>query len=186
MEYQVNPDGEIIIPKLVSLSRQEMEFIAKSREYGLTWNHIGIYFDKSGEAIRSCWRRALSRFDDLVDKDNCNNLILLSKRFWSKVNFNNGWMASCWEWTAAKNKDGYGKFRIGQTSIIASKMAYLLTKGNVPEGKVVMHLCHNKACCNPSHLELGTKSENGKHKNEEIINTGNIDDGVAGAYPWQG
>ena len=40
------------------------------------------------------------------------------------------------------------------------RLAYFLSKGEIPQDKVVMHSCDNPPCCNPAHLKLGTHKEN--------------------------
>lgn len=77
----------------------------------------------------------------------------LQKRFWNRVHAANG--DECWEWDTPTAL-GYGSFR-GEG---AHRVAYRLTKGAIPHGMYVMHLCHNKRCCNPSHLQRGTPQEN--------------------------
>jgi hypothetical protein len=97
------------------------------------------------------------------------------RRFWSKVL--RGGPNMCWPWqTSARGGAslGYGKFRIDRNTIInAHKMAYILSKGEVPPGLVVRHKCDNPACCNPDHLELGTMLDNtrdqfarGRHRSQ--------------------
>lgn len=78
------------------------------------------------------------------------------QRFWLKVNKTpNG----CWEWTGAKS-DGYGYAWFSPKRLLAHRVSYELTKGKIPEGLVLDHLCRNRGCVNPEHLEPVTNVEN--------------------------
>lgn len=72
----------------------------------------------------------------------------------------------CWLWTAGRYQSGYGQFcverRYGcpQINTQAHRVAYVLAKGDIPQGQVVMHTCDTPACVNPSHLILGDQAEN--------------------------
>jgi len=83
----------------------------------------------------------------------------VSERFWPKVDFwavqPNGW--HCWEWTASKDASGYGRF---DKSLRAHRVAYELKAGPIPDGLDLDHLCRNRACVRPDHLEPVTRSEN--------------------------
>lgn len=68
----------------------------------------------------------------------------------------------CWEWVGAKNDKGYGQIRIAGKWRYAHRVMYERTKGAIPEGRrwVIDHLCRNKSCVNPDHLEAVVQQEN--------------------------
>jgi HNH endonuclease len=84
------------------------------------------------------------------------------ERFWSKVRIIPD---CCWEWTARDNGVGYGMFmltspRPNVKSVLAHRYAYELLVGPIPEGLQLDHLCRNRRCVNPDHLEPVTNREN--------------------------
>lgn len=81
------------------------------------------------------------------------------KSFWSKVETPRTW-GECWEWTAAKRSDGYGAFRSGGKLTGAHRLAYEQVIGKIPIGKQIDHLCRNRVCVNPYHLQPVTQKEN--------------------------
>ncbi len=80
----------------------------------------------------------------------------LAERFWAKVNKAT---SGCWEWQATL-VNGYGVFWNGTRQIRAHRYAYELLKGKIPEGLTIDHLCRNRKCVNPDHLEVVTMREN--------------------------
>lgn len=67
----------------------------------------------------------------------------------------------CWEWTGFINKDGYGTFnQAGRKSILAHRWSYVLHNSEIPEGMAIDHLCRNRNCVNPEHLEPVSWKEN--------------------------
>ncbi len=80
------------------------------------------------------------------------------ERFWSKVDKDG--LGGCWLWTAGTNGWGYGSFWNGTASVGAHVFAYESTIGQVPAGLTIDHLCENKRCCNPAHMEPVTAAEN--------------------------
>jgi hypothetical protein len=79
------------------------------------------------------------------------------QRFWLKVDKTE----TCWIWRAALNDHGYGIFRrSNHTNIRSHRWAWEQVNGLVPNGLELDHLCRNRACCNPSHLEAVTHLTN--------------------------
>ena len=66
----------------------------------------------------------------------------------------------CLLFTGCINKNGYGSFRFNGKTANVHKVSYILHHGDIPDGLVVMHSCDNRNCVEPTHLTLGTQSDN--------------------------
>jgi hypothetical protein len=67
----------------------------------------------------------------------------------------------CWLWTGAIVKDprgGYGKLKVAGRVVRAHRHVYALLVG--PPPPLLDHLCRQRACCNPGHLQSSTVREN--------------------------
>jgi hypothetical protein len=80
---------------------------------------------------------------------------------------------ACWNWAGCITSGGYGSLIYQGQSTVAHRVAYMLTNGGITLStsyrvpgaaakykKFVLHHCDNRRCCNPSHLYLGTLTDN--------------------------
>ncbi len=77
--------------------------------------------------------------------------------FWSKVERTGD---GCWIWQGALGKDGYGVLKFNGHHTGAHRAAYIMARGPIPDGMQIDHLCRNRLCVRPSHLEVVTCREN--------------------------
>jgi hypothetical protein len=84
----------------------------------------------------------------------------LSQRFWEKVDKCTG---GCWEWTAYRDREGYGRIQQGGRggeALYAHRLAVQMDGREIPKGYNIDHVCTNRGCVNPAHLEVVTIGEN--------------------------
>lgn len=89
--------------------------------------------------------------------------------------------SGCWEWQKAEDKDGYGLFKVGsrcdgtRKSERVHRWSYKQFRGPIPVGLQIDHLCRNRRCANPDHLDVVTALENtrrGWRKNKSACKSG--------------
>lgn len=77
--------------------------------------------------------------------------------------------SGCWEWTKGRigsPKCLYGMMHINRKNKLAHRISYELHKGEIPEGRLVLHRCDNAKCVNPDHLYLGDAKQNAKDRQD--------------------
>jgi hypothetical protein len=71
----------------------------------------------------------------------------------------------CWPWDRAMYENGYGRARVNRvggkpSGTTAHRAVYSALVGPIPDGLDLDHLCRNRACANPAHVEPVTRREN--------------------------
>ena len=66
----------------------------------------------------------------------------------------------CWEWTGGTQSDGYGSLSYDSKPWLAHRIVWTMLVGDIPEGLTIDHLCRNRTCVNPDHLEAVAFTEN--------------------------
>jgi len=87
--------------------------------------------------------------DPLAGKDYTRRGAPLRERIEARV----AKTAQCWFWLGPLSRDGYGHLNVDGRAIGAHRASYMAFTGPIPEGMVIDHLCRNRACVNPEHLE---------------------------------
>lgn len=68
--------------------------------------------------------------------------------------------SGCILWTGAVGKGGYGHLKINHITHLAHRLSFECSKGLIPDGLEIDHLCRTPMCINPAHLEAVTPQEN--------------------------
>ena len=89
-------------------------------------------------------------------------------RFWARVDKRgpNG----CWVWKGATNGreptgGQYGMLRLHHKKMLVHRVSYIIAKGSIPAKLFIDHLCHNKLCVNPAHLQAVSNKQNCENLN---------------------
>lgn len=80
---------------------------------------------------------------------------MLPERVWQRITVGDG----CWTWSGC-HAGGYGRVRINSRTHAVHRLVYEDMIGPIPAHLEIDHLCHNRGCCNPAHLEPVTRKVN--------------------------
>ena len=85
--------------------------------------------------------------------------VRVQRRFWAKAE---PVASGCWQWLGGRNSKGYGVFVLEGSAKLAHRVAWEACEGGIPEELTIDHLCFNKLCVNPLHMEVVTRAENAR------------------------
>lgn len=90
-------------------------------------------------------------------------MLVVYTEYMDEIEFKNSYKITetgCWEWQKALTSDGYGRVQFNKKQQQAHRVSYELFVSSIPDGFHVDHLCRNRSCINPKHLEAVSQLEN--------------------------
>lgn len=99
----------------------------------------------------------------------------VAERFWDKVHKGE----SCWQWQGKPTSEGYGIFGVDGKRVYAHRFSYEISKGSIPGGALIDHICHNRMCVKPEHLRIATMKQNLENLRGANANSSS---GIRGVY----
>lgn len=121
---------------------------------------IGTYKIRDTTVCKACHREGIERSRARMRALRDHPLELATEkehaRFWQKVIKGD----SCWEWSGAPHPLGYGICTLAGRTLLAHRVSYFNFVGPVDDELEIDHLCSNRACVNPAHLEQVSHQEN--------------------------
>jgi len=100
-------------------------------------------------------------------------------RFWKKIKLPDNLIDGCWNWTAYKDKKGYGRFGFAGSMYRAHRFSHMIFKGEIGEGLCIRHKYDNPGCVNPHHLLVGTPQDNMDDRNSQNRQAKGEDQGLS-------
>lgn len=102
----------------------------------------------------------------LLDRISIINAKLMARTIF----IDRGFTCPCWEWTGPTSGTGrgggYGRFCLDGQTVAVHIVGYTNHHGYIPSKKQVDHLCNNRLCWNPAHLELVTHKQNQRRRDK--------------------
>lgn len=107
-------------------------------------------------AARNEYRRGFVRGEPIPNLPG-HNRRKTSPRY---VEEHRGYKTPCWIWQSVNRSVGYGQVSVDGVNLLAHRLMFVLYRGDVPEGLVLDHLCRQRSCVHPHHLEAVSQNEN--------------------------
>lgn len=129
------------------ITAQSPDDVLLLRRAGLTPTQITSVLGASGRWVRRCIDAAgIARRPGRLHR---TGTPLTWPSLWSRFRLE----GECWVFTGKPNAAGYGRISVDGQSLLLHRFVYELLVGPIPEGLFLDHLCFNRPCANPAHLD---------------------------------
>lgn len=98
-----------------------------------------------------------------------------------------GGFGGCLSFSGVTDTNGYGRIKIGKKAYSTHRVIWAwFNQAEIPDGMTVDHLCRNKSCCNPAHMDICTPGENSRRAPSVISNLNRLKSHCPKGHPYAG
>jgi hypothetical protein len=133
-----------------------LEQLGKNEKNSFIWKCICECGNYKNCTVKQLTCKRAQSCGCLVKPNHEQHLELMKKKLLSSHKI----VGDCWEWQGLLRKDGYGTVGFKRKTSLPHRLSYIVFKGPIPDGMLILHSCDNRKCINPDHLRIGTYSDN--------------------------
>lgn len=135
-------------------------YCARAVASGASQDDLRLALNASRSRVSRWCRSGLAKHGIPTDHRFLKNRVRrsLPQMMWARIDVRSP--GECWPWRGVVKSNGYGSLNYHGKAFNAHRLVYETLIAPIPDGLVLDHICQNKCCCNPAHLQAVTQSAN--------------------------